>query len=140
MSTLKGILGGFIGGMIAAIPWLIVGIYFEWMFSALAIPIAVGVNFGYRLFGGKLNRKLPIIIAVMSIVIIMFVTLIIYPLGMLNRLGVPADLSYLLRRYQNSEFAALVLKDLLVAVIFTGLGIAGVVKSVNDEVKNIIEI
>ena len=129
MNTFKGIIGGVIGGLVAALPWLIIYVYLNWLFSIAALPIALGVNYGYRKLGGEVNKKLPFIIGILSVAIVCFVTLVIVPIVLIYReIGV-IDFYMFTRAYQSSAFVGAILKDLLVGIIFTCLGIYGVVKS-----------
>ena len=129
MNTFKGIIGGVIGGLVAALPWLIIYVYLNWLFSIAALPIALGVNYGYRKLGGEVNKKLPFIIGILSVAIVCFVTLVIVPIVLIYReIGV-IDFYMFTRAYQSSAFVSAILKDLLVGIIFTCLGIYGVIKS-----------
>ena len=135
MNTVKGIIGGLIGGLIAAIPWLILYVYMSWLLSAAAIPIAMGVNFGYRKFGGDVDKKLPFIVAILSILIVCFITLVVMPMLLVHRNIGAFDFVTLARFYQSSSFVGDLIKDLIISIIFTGLGIAGVVGTVWAEVS-----
>ena len=48
-SYLTGILGAIVGGAIATIPWILVYVYGEMMFSILAALIAAGELYGYKI-------------------------------------------------------------------------------------------
>ena len=78
-SYLKGILGALLGGIIASIPWILVYVYANMMFSVLAIFIAMGALKGYQLFKGKIDKKLSIIITVVSLLSVVVSTLLIIP-------------------------------------------------------------
>ena len=56
-SYLFGIIGALIGGIIGSIPWILVYVYGNMMFSALAIFIAAGEFLGYKLCRGKIDKK-----------------------------------------------------------------------------------
>ena len=135
MKYVKGIIGGLIGGLIASIPWILLYVYGNFIFSLLAMVIAMGVNFGYRKFGGKVDKKLPIFISVISIVTIVFVTLIVIPILLLGKEGFQMSLSNLNLLYKSSEFVTAITKDLVFAVLFTFLGISGIVKTTKMEVN-----
>ena len=135
MRTVRGIIGGLVGGFIASIPWILASVYINMMVGYFAIPIAMGVKFGYQLFGGEKDKKLPFIIAGLSIVIIVVVTLVVIPLVLLGKEGYPMDFTFLKLLYNNSKFVTSQMIDLVVAVIFTGLGISGVVKAANEDVS-----
>ena len=54
-----GVIGSIIGALIATLPWILMYIYGEMMLSLLAILIAFGAFYGYKLFKGKIDKKLP---------------------------------------------------------------------------------
>jgi hypothetical protein len=65
----------------------------------------------------------------LSVVIVCFVTLVIVPIVLIYReIGV-IDFYMFTRAYQSSAFVGAISKDLLVGIIFTCLGIYGVIKS-----------
>lgn len=121
-----GILGGLIGGIIASIPWILLYIYGNMMFSLLAVFIAMGALYGYKLLKGKVDKKLPIIITVLSLISVTIVTLIIIPLLLLSKNGMEASFENLEWLYQNSEFTSAIMRDYIISVVFTLLGISGV--------------
>ena len=59
-------LGGFVGGLIASLPWLTLYTMGGLIVAVLAFLIAPGVNYGYRKLQGRVNRKLPTTIIVSS--------------------------------------------------------------------------
>ncbi len=62
-----GILGSLIGAIIATIPWVLMYIYGKAILSALAILVAFGAFYGYKLCHGPINKKLLIIIVLVSV-------------------------------------------------------------------------
>lgn len=135
MDYVKGIIGGIIGGLIAALPWILVYIYGNMILSILAFIIAFGVNYGYRFLKGKVDKRLPLIISVTSVLIVVVVTTIIIPLLILQKEGYLANFATLELLYSNSSYVTAVLKDLAVSVLFTFLGISGIVKQIKEEVN-----
>ena len=133
-----GILGGLICGLVAALPWILVYIFGEMILSLLAIPIAIGVNWGYRKFGGTVDKKLPIIIIVISLLIVLLVCFVILPLGMLAYYSYDVSLSNLTLLYGNSEFVGAIMKDSLFSIVFAILGISGIVSKVRNEVNGVV--
>lgn len=135
MKYVKGIIGGLIGGLIASIPWILVYVYGNMLLSILAFIIAYGVNFGYRFFKGEVDKHLPTIITVSSLLIVVVVTLVIIPLLLLYKEGYYANFANLQILYADSTYMSAVLKDLLISILFTILGISGIVKQVKEEVS-----
>lgn len=130
-----GIVGGVIGGIVATIPWVIMYVYGNMILSLLAILIAMGVLKGYQLFKGKEDKKLPIIVIVISVLCVTVATLVVIPLMLLAKEGINASFDNLKILYNNSEFFGALMKDYVISVIFTFLGISGVVSSIKKKLK-----
>ncbi len=131
MKYVKGIIGGLLGGIIGVLPWILVYIYGNYMLSLLAFIIAFGIAFGYKLFKGPIDKFYPITVAVLSIIIVVVATLVVIPLAELAKLDSLVTLQDL---YRNSEFVSAITKDLIIAVIFTILGISGVIAKARQEI------
>ena len=130
-----GILGAIIGGVIAAIPWLLIYVYGNTITSVLAILIAIGALKGYQIAKGKEDKKLAIIIAVVSIVIVTVSNLVVAPLMMLADNGFDVSFHNLQVLYDNAEFMGALMHDFIISIIFTIVGISGVVANINKQVK-----
>ena len=131
-----GIIGALIGGLIATLPWILLYVYGNMMFSALAIIIAWASLKGYRLLKGKEDKWLPLIITVVSILSVTIATLIIIPLILLYNEGFNASFYNLKLLYESKDFLWAILKDFVIAVVFTFLGISGTVRILKEQVKN----
>ncbi len=134
MKYVKGIIGGIIGGFVASIPWILMYVYGNMILSILAFIIAFGVNYGYRLLKGEVNKHLPLIISITSIAIVVVVTLVIIPLLLLQKEGFAANMKNLQILYNSSEYVGAITKDLVISVLFTFLGISGIVRQIKQEV------
>lgn len=126
--------GAFIGACIATIPWILVYIYGNMMFSALAIIIAFVALKGYQLFKGKQTKYLPIIITVVSLLSVSIATLLVIPLALLSKQGYDASFYNLNLLYHSSEFCSAIFRDFAISILFTVLGISGIVKSLKQQV------
>lgn len=135
MERFRGLIGAILGGLIASIPWILMYVYGNMILSYLAFIIAFGVNYGYRLLGGKVDERLPIIITVTSVLIVVAVTTVIIPLLLLQKEGYPANFSNLKLLYESSSYVSSVVKDLIISVLFTFLGISGIVRQIKEEVS-----
>ncbi|MGE5455806.1 MAG: hypothetical protein ACM3O4_01690 [Ignavibacteriales bacterium] len=131
-----GIVGAFIGASIAAIPWIVAYVYAEMILSLLAILIAAGALTGYKKFKGEINENLPIIIVVISILVVTITTLIVIPLLILAKEGYAITLGNLKILYQYNDFTQAIIKDYVISIIFTFLGISGVVTNVKNQLRN----
>ena len=130
-----GIIGALIGGFIATIPWIIVYVYLNMMFSLLAILIAMGALKGYQIFKGKVDKKLPIIIVIVSLICITVSTLIVIPGLLLAKEGLTLSVDSIKMLYENSEFVSAIIRDYIISFIFTILGISGVIRSIRNQVS-----
>ena len=77
---IKASIGGLIGGIIFALPWLLLAAFSPISIPLLAFLIAPGVNKGYRILKGRVNKKLPTIVIVISVLILLLIYLIFFPL------------------------------------------------------------
>lgn len=132
---ITGILGGLVGGFIASVPWILMYVYGNMILSLLAIIIAIGVLKGYQICKGKVDNKLPAIIVVISLVCVTVSTLLIIPLLLLGKEGAEASLNNLEFLYSQEQFITAIMKDFAVSVIFTILGISGVVANVKKQIS-----
>jgi len=130
-----GIIGALIGGLVATIPWVLIYIYGNMMLSALAIIIAWAALKGYRLFKGKEDKRLPLIITIVSIISVAVATLVIIPLVLLNNEGFQPSFYNLRLLYQSGDFVWSIMKDFIIAIVFTILGISGTVKKIKQQVN-----
>lgn len=133
---LLGILGAVLGGLVASLPWIIMYVYLEMMWSFMAFLIGYGAFLGYKLFKGKMDIKVPYIIGVVSIVVIIFTTLYVIPALLLIKEGVTPNFEVLKLLYSDSEFFSAIIQDLIFAVLFTVLGVSGIFKTLKEQAKN----
>lgn len=131
---ITGIIGALIGGLVASIPWILMYVYGEMILSLLAIIIAMGALKGYQLLKGKIDGKLPIIIIVVSVVCVTISTLLIIPFLLMAKEGIAVSLENLEILYEYDEFASAIIKDYVISLLFTFLGISGVVKSIKKQI------
>lgn len=131
-----GIIGALIGGLIATIPWILMYVYANMIYSILAILVAIAALKGYQLFKGKVDKKLPYIIVIVSLISITIATLVIIPnLLIVKEYGkFSIDLFKVL--YESKEFTQAIIQDYVTSLLFTGLGISGVISSINREIKS----
>ncbi|MDD5979653.1 MAG: hypothetical protein PUC23_00890 [bacterium] len=132
-SYFTGIIGALIGGFIAAIPWVLMYVYGNMILSLLAIIIALGALKGYQLFNGKVDKKLPVFITVVSLIVVTISTFVLIPYLLILKENTSVSISYL---YQNSDFTIAILKDYFISLLFTIIGISGVITSIKSQVNN----
>ena len=122
VNYITGIIGAVIGGFIGAVPWILAYIYGNMMIAILAIFIAGGAYYGYKLCKGKVTKKLPIIIMLISIIIVAITSLLIIPIILIHTEGLNVSVNTIKYLYQNSEFEAGIIRDTIIAVVFTVIG------------------
>lgn len=130
-SYFMGILGALIGGIIASIPWIVVYVYLNFIYSFLAFLVAMGALYGYQLFNGKVDKKLPFIIAIVSFISITIATLVIIPSLLIVNEEIPLTIANFKYLYSSSEFVSAIIKDYVISIIFTFLGISSVIKNLS---------
>lgn len=131
-----GILGALLGALIGTIPWIILYVYGNMIYSILAFVVAIAALKGYELLKGKVDKKLPFIIAIVSVLAITIATLVIIPnLLLVKEIGT-TSLANFKMLYSDSEFTSALIGDYITSLLFTALGMAGVISSINKQVKN----
>ncbi len=129
-------IGSLLGGLVATLPWVLVYVYGNMMYSILAILVAMGALYGYQLFKGEVNRQLPLKIIIVSLLSISLANLVIIPCLLLAKEGLEVTISNFTYLYQNSEFIRSSIIDYIVSIVFTLLGISWVIKSIKGQVEN----
>lgn len=130
---LRGFLGALIGGIICTIPWILMYVYLNFMLSLLGAVIGFGAFFGYKFFGGKVTKKTAIIIAVASVISITVATFVIIPLLLIAKEGLGLSWYYFNYLYTNGDFVTGIIMDYVISLVFTFLGISGVIANINKE-------
>ena len=133
---LFGIIGSILGGLVASLPWIIMYVYVEMMWSFMAFLIGYGAFLGYKLFKGKMDIKVPYIIGIVSIIVIIFTTLYVIPALLIIKEGLTPSFEILSLLYSNTEFKSAIIKDLIFALLFTVLGVSGIFKTLKNQAKN----
>ena len=132
---ITGIIGAIIGGLIGAVPWILVYIYGNMMVALLAILIAGGAYYGYKICKGKITKKVTIIITIISIIIVALVSLLIIPVILIHTEGMNTNLATIQYLYQDEEFTSAIIRDTLIAIIFTAVGVAVVNSSIKKDLE-----
>ncbi len=135
-SFATGLLGAVLGGLIATIPWILMYVYGNMMLSALSIVIAAGEFYGYKLFNGKITKKLPITIMILAVLIVALTTLVIIPTFLIMNEGVNVSIASIKTLYQNEQFTQAIIKDSIVAVIFTLVGASVITANIKRQLQN----
>lgn len=131
--NIKGIIGALLGALIFSIPWVIVYVYLNYILSILALLIAYGSLLFYKKFGGIITKKTSVLITISSLLAITVSTFLIMPILLIAKEGNGLDLSYLEVLYASKEFTSALTHDYIISVIFTFLGIGGIIANINKE-------
>lgn len=131
--NIKGIIGALLGALIFSIPWVIVYVYLNYILSILALLIAYGSLLFYKKFGGVITKKTSVLITISSLLAITVSTFLIMPILLIAKEGNGLDLSYLEVLYASKEFTSALTHDYIISVIFTFLGIGGIITNINKE-------
>lgn len=134
-SYITGTIGAILGGAVASIPWILVYSFGNMIVAALALLIAGGAFLGYKLFRGRIGKGLPAIITLVSIIVVTVVTLVVCPIILMAKEGVEVSVFNLKMLYSSSEMKAAIVQDLMMSLLFTGLGIASIVRSISIQIK-----
>lgn len=128
------LLGAVLGGLVASIPWILMYLFGNMILSPLATLIAAGAIFGYKLFKGEYFKQLPIFISVISVIIVTLDNLVVIPLIELKQGGYIVSFSNLAILYTIDSFKTAIIKDYVISLIFTIIGISGVIKNLKNQV------
>ena len=134
----KSILGGVLGALLFGIPWVLVYVYGGYILSILALLIAFGAFKFYKLFGGIVTKKTGLIITIISLLTVTFLTLVVIPNMLLFKDGYLINLSNFKILYNSKDFVSSLMRDYAISLVFTGLGISGIIANINKEayIKN----
>ncbi len=108
---IKGILGALIGGILFSLPWVLVYVYLNYILSLLAAVIALGAFTFYKLFGGMVDKKTPLIIGISSVLSVTLAMFVIIPMFLLFKEGYGFDIYKFKLLYMNDTFVSAVLND-----------------------------
>lgn len=131
-----GIIGAFLGGLVFTIPWILLYVYANMIYSLLAVLVAIGSLLGYQLLKGKVDKKLPIIITVISLLAITIATLVIIPILLLLKENIIATIPNIKLLYSESSFLSAIMRDYAISIVFTILGISGVIASIKKQIND----
>ena len=84
-----GILGGILGGLLATVPSILTIWFAETIYSLLFALIPLGVYYGYKLFGGKLDRTPLVLSIVLSVLSVYFIQIVLIIMTFILEYGAP---------------------------------------------------
>ncbi len=134
-SYVTGIIGAILGGLIASIPWILLYVYANIIASFSALIIALGALKGYEIFNGKMSKGLPWIIAIISILSVSVATFLVIPNLLLYKEYGIFSLANFKLLYESHDFVVALLTDYMFSLLFTALGISGVIKNIHTQIN-----
>lgn len=135
-SILLGIVGAIIGAFIGAIPWILVYIFANLIVALLSILIAVASYYGYKITKARIDKKLPVIVVISSVFAVTVSTFVIIPLILMAREGIDVSFDNLKLIYEFDQFRNGILRDYAISLIFTVLGISGIISTLHKQIKD----
>ena len=133
----KGIIGSILGAIIFSIPWILIYVYANYILSILSAIIAYGSLLFYKKFGGEITKKTSVVITISSLLAITLATFVIIPLCLIVKEGYGLSFEYYQHLFASGDFVSAIMHDYIISVIFTFLGISGVIASINKEAYHI---
>lgn len=130
-----GTIGALVGAFIGAIPWILMYVYGNMMYSLLAILIVLGGFYGYKVTKAKIDKKLPVILSIASFISITATMFIIIPMCLMAEEGMPISVDNLISLYNYDEFMSAMIQDYVVALLFCLVVIGGIVYNLNKQIK-----
>ena len=120
---IKATIGGFLGGALLSLPWILVLIFAPIRIPFLAFFIAFGVDRGYRLFKGRVNQKMPKFVIGISIFVLVLIYFVIFPL-----------LFGSLENVLDPLYWKVMLRETIISLVFAGFGIYKTVLDILHEI------
>ena len=130
-----GVLGALLGAFVGAIPWILLYIFGNMMYSILAILIVICSFYGYKLTKAKIDKKLPVILSITSFIAITVTMFLIIPMCLIMQEGFGFDFSLLVELYQHDEFVSAILTDYAISILFCLVVIGGIIVNLNKQIR-----
>ena len=136
MRYFLGTIGALLGAFIGAIPWVLAYVFGNVIYALLSIIIVVCAFYGYKITKAKMDKKLPIILAIVSFIVITVVMLIIIPLILMHKSEIPLTWEYFKAIYAEQEYITAFIKDYIISLLFCAIVIGGIIVNLNKQIKH----
>ena len=133
---LKGILGALLGAIIGTAIFILISIMISSIFTLLAILTVVGGFYGYKLTKAKIDKKLPIIIAIISFICITIAVLAIIPMGLLVNQGTQFNMGNLTALYQVNDNREIIFNSYVMSLLVGLIVVVVIIVNLNKQLKN----
>lgn len=131
-----GTIGALIGGLIGSVPWILSYVFANMIYAILSVVIVVCAFYGYKLTKAKMDKKLPIILSVVSFIAITVTMLVAIPLIYMSKEGVTISFETFQRIYQIEEVSSVIFTDYVISLIFCILVIGCIIYNLNKQIKH----
>ena len=131
---LTGTIGAIIGAVIGSIPYIICGVIFNKIAAVFTLTIIAGAFYGYKWFKGKIDKKLPIIIIVISVILLILLNLFIEPALMLMRAGQVCTFNKIISAIQSQPIAFAM--DIGISILFLIMTSIYIISNINKQIEN----
>ena len=131
-----GTFGALIGAFIGTIPWILAYVFGDVIYALLSIVIVIGAFYGYKITKAKINKKLPIILSIVSFIAISVTMLVIIPIILMNKSNIPLTWEYFQAVYAESTISTAILKDYIISLLFCLIVIGGIIVNLNKQIKH----
>jgi hypothetical protein len=128
----EGITGAIIGALLGIIPWVLVEIYTGFYAAVLAILIGFSAFFFYKKFGGKVTSATKYIIAVITMLAVLFTNVVVASYIILAN-DAPLIIENFQVVYGDPEVGPYLLQSLFLSIIIGALGLINVFRKVKSE-------
>ena len=115
-----GIIGGFILGLVFSILTTAAYIYTDFI-GILGAIFFLGIfeYFGYKIFQGKIDKKMPWIIMGLSIVNVLIMSFMIIPVALLVKSNIQFSFKEAVNLYKNSSISLNIVQDCLLSLVLS---------------------
>lgn len=127
-NLMHGISGAILGSIVCALPWILVYAIWNHMWTILAIIIAVGAYYGYKLFKGPLDKRVPIVVTTVTVAVILITIFFIIPLIYVVKFD-----ESLAELYNEGNFIRGLVSGSYFSILFTFAGIAGILAFIRKD-------
>ena len=131
-----GTIGALIGAIIGSVPWILSYVFANMIYAILSVVIAVCAFYGYKLTKAKIDKKLPVILSVVSFIAITITMLVAIPLIYMAKEEVPLSSENFIVIYQIEEVTSVILTDYVISLIFCVLVIGCIVYNLNKQIRH----
>ncbi len=135
-SYVIAIVGAVVGGLIGTLPWILCYVYANMMYSILSVFIPICAFKGFQLLKGRIDKKLPIIIGVISFLAITLATLVIIPHLLLIKEYGQTSMELFNALYKFSEFKSGIMHDYIFSLLFTALGAGSIIVNIKRSIDS----